>query len=790
MRGINGLAGICASVVVTLALGLAVAPCAFAGATSLTLRTAKGPLANGAPLAATSSNAVLATNVGRVECEESAYIGSLQNNAGTTDRAQVTSAFFSGDYENMLGACKSTSAGPVVSEAARLPWMLEFSVKQSALLSGSVQLRVSFPDTMPEVSCLYEGRKQIASFRTGTQMALEFKDAAAILREGPPENCPADAALTATFAVSSEGEPVEAVLGHGGEPEEEETGSLSGMVTNAAAEGVEGVTVEACEEEEEAHACLSAQSGAGGHYSIANVPPGFYVLVASPPAHSGYATTQSEEFDVLAGAATTENLQLTGAGSVSGEISSESGAPLSGVQVSLCEQESGKCHPATTESVGGYSFAEVAAGPYRITATPPVNSGYARLSSGTFAVAEGQNATKNLKLPEAGSVTGVVTEQHSNPVPSEIVVVCAEEECFQSETNAFGEYTIEGVGDGEYVANVAPSYSYDSATSPKFTVSGRAASTVNLTVVAPVGPPAGTEMPGTETVFLANSVAVPLFFWQNEAPLKTNACVGGNVTATVTGTNTQTQEVQTTSPVTLHEGPASSGKFAGLLPRLYPVHGPLTIAIKIEGCPQPSEEETKEFNAYVDPSGVVVDGNHADATVSGATVTLLAGPQSFGPFTAVPNGSTVMSPANRKNSDTTGSLGEFGWDTLPGYYQVEAHKAGCGSTTTPAFQVPPPVTNLQLVLHCSPVLIETAGLPTAKREVHYETQLVAGGEDPPFKWKKKAALPKGLKLNGKTGVLSGTMKRKKVKLGIYAIEVEVKDAARHITTMTLPLKVR
>ena len=99
------------------------------------------------------------------------------------------------------------------------------------------------------------------------------------------------------------------------------------------------------------------------------------------------------------------------------------------------------------------------------------------------------------------------------------------------------------------------------------------------------------------------------------------------------------------------------------------------------------------------------------------------------------------------------------------------------------------MTNLQLCCTARRALIETATLPTAKREVHYETQLVAGGEDAPFKWKKKAALPKGLELS-KTGVLSGTMKRKKVKLGIYAIEVEVKDAAKHTTIMTLPLKVR
>ena len=69
-----------------VALGLAGASGAFAGQV-LTLRTAgKGPLSNGAPLVATSSNAVLSTSLGgRVECEESVYAGSLHNNAQGDD---------------------------------------------------------------------------------------------------------------------------------------------------------------------------------------------------------------------------------------------------------------------------------------------------------------------------------------------------------------------------------------------------------------------------------------------------------------------------------------------------------------------------------------------------------------------------------------------------------------------------------------------------------------------------------------------------------------------------------
>ena len=36
----------------------------------------------------------------------------------------------------------------------------------------------------------------------------------------------------------------------------------------------------------------------------------------------------------------------------------------------------------------------------------------------------------------------------------------------------------------------------------------------------------------------------------------------------------------------------------------------------------------------------------------------------------VPNGSAVMSPANRINPDTTSAAGIFGWDAIAGYYEV------------------------------------------------------------------------------------------------------------------------
>jgi Carboxypeptidase regulatory-like domain/Putative Ig domain len=796
MKGLRSLTAVFAGVLLALTLGLAIAPPAFAKEVAgVVMRTTKGKLADGAPILATSDHAVFATDGGaNVECEGAAFTGEVVANQAKEGILAITDAAFSGDYENVAGACRYSAGGYALLETAGFPWKLELLPKKGVVLTGKIQLRFTFPETSPQVSCLYEAGKEVAPIHIGGPLVLDFDGASAARTEGPDASCPSTVSLTASFAVTSEGEVVEADVGS--VEEGEQPGSMSGTISNPAAEGVAGAAVEACGEIEEegggeSRVCRATQSGAGGHYSLSSLPPGYYTLTATPAAHSGYAVTSGEEVAVLSDLSTTQNLELRGTAAVHGEITSESSAPLNGVPVSLCEQvEQGECFTATTEPNGAYSFTEVPSADYRLTASPAANRGYARESSSNFALEDGANADENLELPEAGSVTGVVTNQDNDPVSEATVDVCEQQSCYEAHTDAMGAYTIEGVADGEYVATAASELAYNGATSPKFSVSGTASSTVDLIVREAVGPPPGTEIPSGWTTTLDNDVQVPGFYWMEEVPLKTTACAAGHVTATVTGTNTQTLEVQTTSPVTLSEQPPSaSGKFEGRLPKLYPIHGPLTIAIEVAGCHQPSEEETKEFNAYVDPSGTVVDGNHADAPIAAATVTLLSGPESFGPFTAVPNGSAVMSPANRKNSDTTTSLGQFGWDTLPGYYEVEAHKSGCGSTTTPAFQVPPPVDNLELVLHCEPLLIESSSLPAANREVHYEAQLVAGGEDPPFKWKKKGALPKGLRVS-KTGVLSGTMKRKRVQIGTYAVQVEVKDAAHHTATVTLPLKVR
>jgi hypothetical protein len=92
--------------------------------------------------------------------------------------------------------------------------------------------------------------------------------------------------------------------------------------------------------------------------------------------------------------------------------------------------------------------------------------------------------------------------------------------------------------------------------------------------------------------------------------------------------------------------------------------------------------------------------------VAGAKVTLEVARSRRGPFRAVPNGSIVMSPSNRRNPFHTGAGGLFGWDVLAGFYRIVAVHPGCtaphrGRTArTRVLEVPPPVTRLELVLAC------------------------------------------------------------------------------------------
>jgi hypothetical protein len=192
---------------------------------------------------------------------------------------------------------------------------------------------------------------------------------------------------------------------------------------------------------------------------------------------------------------------------------------------------------------------------------------------------------------------------------------------------------------------------------------------------------------------------VPVINWEHEAPMTTKGCKNGKVVVIIEAENTESHKLEVRES-TLTETTKGSGKFTGDTPIMKPLHGKSTVKIKVSGCEHAIEEITVEFGCWIDPSGVVVDGNHEDLPVWEATVTLLLSTTESGTYKAVANGSEVMSSANRVNPDKTRDDGSFGWEVIEDFYKVDASKTGCGSAVTPAFKVPPPLSNLQIVLHC------------------------------------------------------------------------------------------
>jgi hypothetical protein len=106
-------------------------------------------------------------------------------------------------------------------------------------------------------------------------------------------------------------------------------------------------------------------------------------------------------------------------------------------------------------------------------------------------------------------------------------------------------------------------------------------------------------------------------------------------------------------------------------------------------------------NFYIDPSGVVQTTRRIP--LAGAKVTLSRSSTPHGHQTTVANGSTIMSPGNRRNPGLTDVLGQFAWDTAPGYYAIAAAHAGCRAARTSVFSVPPPRSNLSLTLRCGAI---------------------------------------------------------------------------------------
>ena len=267
--------------------------------------------------------------------------------------------------------------------------------------------------------------------------------------------------------------------------------------------------------------------------------------------------------------------------------------------------------------------------------------------------------------------------------------------CQMTTSNSAGSYWFIDLAAGQYLLRAFPPGGNDRLSGLLGPLTLPENSTLldqNIILSQPTGLPAGT----TITPSSITSNGVPVVYWRDALTLTTTGCSGGTASYQVL------QQGAVIRSGSMVESPA--GTYTGTIASLYPLHGDARVVITLQ-CPIGGTTEIL-FNIWIDPSGVVVNTN--GEPVPGATMTLYRSDQALGPFDIVISGSAVMSPGNRDNPMLTNTAGVFGWDVISGYYTVRAEKSGCVAADdhsqpyaqTDVLTIPPPVTDLRLVLYC------------------------------------------------------------------------------------------
>ncbi len=291
-------------------------------------------------------------------------------------------------------------------------------------------------------------------------------------------------------------------------------------------------------------------------------------------------------------------------------------------------------------------------------------------------------------------------------LPGAVVAACTNV-CNTVISNGDGLYQISGLAAGTYILYAYPPSGVTLMPSQgdPFPVATQDIAGKDVTLPVAVLPPPGTTLTPNRNP----SQAIPWIAWNQTTALDEQDPSGiGSIPVDIV------KDGVIIASITLTEGGPGSlpgtSIYSGTIPDLQPHHGLIHIIKHLPGG-------DIDFWVWDDPSGVVK--TPGGTPIVGATVTVLRSDSSAGPFGAVPNGSFVMSPVNGRNPDMTDVNGHFGWDVIAGYYKVQAEKAGChapgdpgqASVETQVYTIPPPVTDIVLILDCGaePSPTETPG---------------------------------------------------------------------------------
>lgn len=180
------------------------------------------------------------------------------------------------------------------------------------------------------------------------------------------------------------------------------TGGVTGTVLRSTGEAVVNLPVQLHGANPDgSNLSRSTRTDTGGHYTMTDVPVGIVTVETVDPDTN---TAASALATVVADQLTNQDLTLTLGGTVTGQVTSQSGQGVSGAQVTVIG--SNGTFTTTTGSDGRYFVDHVAPGAVNVQARD-ANTGFAGRATGSIGFA-GQTIQLNISLVPFGTVTGIV----------------------------------------------------------------------------------------------------------------------------------------------------------------------------------------------------------------------------------------------------------------------------------------------------------------------------------------------------------------------------------------------
>lgn len=500
------------------------------------------------------------------------------------------------------------------------------------------------------------------------------------------------------------------------------TGSVSGtVVDNDSHAPISGATV--------SYPGGSTTTDSNGAYTLNNVSTGTVTVTASA---SGYSSS-SASVNVTAGGNANQNFFLTstggatGTGTISGQVVDVSnGAGISGATVNYGGGA------ATADSTGKFSFANVPAGTYSVSASA---SGYFT-ETNSVTVTGGATASTVIQLPTGGILAGTITGTGGAAVAGATVTISGGKVANTKTvtTNSSGAYNTSWVPVGTYTVTVSASgYTMQSATAA---VNTGATTTLNFALIAGSNTPGAVAGTVTDSSGVAISGAT-VSYSGGSTTTSTNGTYSLSnvpagtitVTAAATGYNSASAQVSVTSGATSTQnfaltasstgtGPgAISGKVvdastgAGISGATVTYSGGSTMsgtggAFSFSNVTPGTYSVTAKASGYFTESTsvTVTSGATASTTIQLPTGGIIAGTVTGSGGAAVSGATVTLTGGSVNNTvtTTTNSSGAFNSNWMPvGTYTVTVSAAGYANQSVTATATTGQTTTVNIALSTS-----------------------------------------------------------------------------------------